>query len=101
MKLKLDIVSISSRILKISRCTSIFKTLKFELGKIREDVVEANKYAWSIAKEFKLDCLDLHYHFRKQVHRRAKDGIHWDVTGKRKYGVKRILALVQLKLLDL
>lgn len=51
-------------------------------SKLREDVLEANHYAYLIMKEFKLDVLDLHYFFRRQIQRRAKDGIHWDATGK-------------------
>ncbi len=51
-------------------------------SKIREDILEANRYAVSQIDEFKLDLLDLHYHFFNQLHRRCKDGIHWDATGK-------------------
>ena len=50
-------------------------------SKLREDVLEANKYAVNVIEEFKLDLLDLHYYFRNQIQRRAKDGIHWDPTG--------------------
>jgi hypothetical protein len=46
--------------------------------KLREDVLEANQYAYYVMREFDLDFLDLHYYFHKQIHRRAKDGIHWD-----------------------
>lgn len=51
-------------------------------SKLREDVLEANKYAVNVMDEFKLDLLDLHFYFRNQIQRRAKDGIHWDATGE-------------------
>lgn len=51
-------------------------------SKLREDVLEANKYAANVMQEYRLDLIDLHYYFRNQIHRRAKDGIHWDATGK-------------------
>lgn len=52
-------------------------------SKLREDVLEANHYAFMVIEELNLDFLDLHYYFRKQIHRRAKDGIHWDSTAHR------------------
>ncbi|CAF0967960.1 unnamed protein product [Brachionus calyciflorus] len=53
-------------------------------SKLREDVLEANHYAVTIMKEFKLDVLDLHYYFLNHIQRRAKDGIHWDATAHRR-----------------
>ena len=50
-------------------------------SKLRQDILEANKYAANVIDEFKLDLLDLHFYFHNQIHRRAKDGIHWDSTG--------------------
>ena len=75
--------NLTSIALKISKITPFMtkKSVYFK-GKLREDVIEANRYAASVVRDFKLDCLDLHYYFRKQIHRRAKDGIHWDVTGR-------------------
>lgn len=52
-------------------------------SKLREDVLEANQYAYYVMEEFKLDFIDLHFYFRKQIHRRAKDGIHWDSVAHR------------------
>lgn len=43
-------------------------------SKLREDILEANKYAVAVINEFKLDLLDLHFFFHNQIHRRAKDG---------------------------
>lgn len=53
-------------------------------SKLREDVLEANYYAVNVMNEFKLDVLDLHYYFHKQIQRRARDGIHWDATAHRR-----------------
>lgn len=53
-------------------------------SKLREDVLEANKYAVNVIEEFRLDLLDLHFYFRNQIQRRAKDGIHWDATAHRR-----------------
>jgi hypothetical protein len=58
--------------------------VEFTKSKLRQDVLEANHYAYNVMKEFKLDLLDLHYYFRKQIQRRAKDGIHWDSTAHRR-----------------
>jgi hypothetical protein len=43
-------------------------------SKLREDILEANKYAATVIDEFKLDLIDLHFYFHNQIHRRAKDG---------------------------
>lgn len=53
-------------------------------SKLREDVLEANKFAVNVIDEFRLDLLDLHFYFRNQIQRRAKDGIHWDATAHRR-----------------
>lgn len=53
-------------------------------SKLREDVLEANKYAVNVMDEFRLDLLDLHFYFQNQIQRRAKDGIHWDATGEKR-----------------
>jgi hypothetical protein len=51
---------------------------------LRSDVLDANKYAANVIRNFKLDLLDLHYYFHKQTHRRKKDGIHWDPESHRR-----------------
>jgi len=50
-------------------------------SKLKEDIIEANRYAVTQIDELKLDLLDLHYYFQNQLFRRCKDGIHWDATG--------------------
>ena len=47
-------------------------------------VLEANYYASKVAVENGHDVVDLHYFLRHQIHRRAEDGIHWDMTGHRR-----------------
>jgi hypothetical protein len=47
-------------------------------------VLEANYYASKVAVENGHDVVDLHYFMRHQIHRRAEDGIHWDMTGHRR-----------------
>ena len=37
-----------------------------------------------LMKEYKFDILDLHYHLRHQLQRRAEDGVHWDQTAHRR-----------------
>jgi len=51
----------------------------------RKDVLEANNYAVNVIDKFGMDILDLHFYFHNQIQRRAKDGIHWDATGKKRY----------------
>ncbi len=52
-------------------------------SKLREDVMEANRYAWTVINDFELDLIDLHYYFHRQIQRRSRDGIHWDCTAHR------------------
>ena len=47
-------------------------------------VLEANYYASKIAVENGHDVVDRHYFLRHQIHRRAEDCIHWDMTGHRR-----------------
>ena len=47
-------------------------------------VLEANYYASKVAVENGHDVVDLHYFLRHQIHRRAEDCIHWDMTGHRR-----------------
>ncbi|CAK6443529.1 unnamed protein product [Pipistrellus nathusii] len=41
-------------------------------------VIEANYYSYVLAKEYNLDVLDLHFHFRHAKEHRHSDGVHWD-----------------------
>ncbi|XP_033757688.1 PC-esterase domain-containing protein 1A-like [Pecten maximus] len=58
--------------------------VEFMNSTLRLDILEANFYARQIAVAHNLDVLDLHYFLRHQLHRRADDGIHWDMTAHRR-----------------
>ncbi|XP_021355618.1 PC-esterase domain-containing protein 1A-like [Mizuhopecten yessoensis] len=58
--------------------------VEFMNSTLRLDILEANFYARQIAVAHSLDVLDLHYFLRHQLHRRADDGIHWDMTAHRR-----------------
>lgn len=51
---------------------------------LRLDILEANFYARQIVAAHGYDFLDLHFYFRENIHRRANDGIHWDMTAHRR-----------------
>ena len=52
--------------------------------RMRENIIEANRFAAHVMNDFGVDFLDLHYYFRMQQFRRAYDGIHWDSTAHRR-----------------
>ena len=52
--------------------------------RVRENAIEANRFAAQVMNDFGVDFLDLHYYFRLQQFRRAYDGIHWDATAHRR-----------------
>lgn len=58
--------------------------IKFMNNTLRLDILEANFYASQVAVTQGFDVLDLHYYLRHQLHRRAMDGIHWDMTAHRR-----------------
>lgn len=51
---------------------------------LRMDVICANNFVADVATEQGLDFVDLHFFLRMQIHRRVKDGIHWDNTALRR-----------------
>jgi len=51
---------------------------------LRMDIICANAFAQKLADEHDLDFVDLHFFLRQQIHRRVKDGIHWDNTALRR-----------------
>lgn len=55
----------------------LVKQVEFLKHTLRFDVAEANLYASKIVAQNGFDVQDMHYYFRYQIHRRAKDGIHW------------------------
>lgn len=58
--------------------------LEYLNSTLRLDILEANFYAQEIVSAHGYDVLDLHYYLRHHLHRRAEDGIHWDMTAHRR-----------------
>lgn len=46
-------------------------------------MVEANFYSGALAHSHQMDVLDLHYHFRRSLQHRTKDGVHWNALAHR------------------
>ncbi|XP_046658443.1 PC-esterase domain-containing protein 1A-like [Homalodisca vitripennis] len=55
----------------------IIKQIEFMEPLLRFEVMEANTFARELVVSHGFDVLDNHYHTRMQMHRRAKDGIHY------------------------
>lgn len=51
---------------------------------LRLEILEANKFAYDLLKEYSFDMLDIHFYLRHHIHRRVKDGVHWDMTAHRR-----------------
>ncbi|XP_071090826.1 PC-esterase domain-containing protein 1A-like isoform X1 [Haliotis cracherodii] len=69
---------------KNARGGFIIPEIEFMNSTLRLDILEANYYAAKVVVENDFDVLDLHYFLRYQLHRRADDGIHWDMTAHRR-----------------
>ncbi|CAJ0964926.1 unnamed protein product [Ranitomeya imitator] len=52
---------------------------------LRMDMVEGNFFSATLADFHTLDVLDMHYHFRSDLHLRCPDGVHWNRAAHRKY----------------
>uniref|UniRef100_A0A3Q2XEJ0 Family with sequence similarity 113 n=1 Tax=Hippocampus comes TaxID=109280 RepID=A0A3Q2XEJ0_HIPCM len=57
--------------------------ISYKASHLRHDVIEANFYSGVLAEAFKVDVLDLHFHFRFSLQHRTKDGIHWNALAHR------------------
>uniref|UniRef100_A0A1B6EMW8 PC-esterase domain-containing protein 1A n=1 Tax=Cuerna arida TaxID=1464854 RepID=A0A1B6EMW8_9HEMI len=55
----------------------IIKQIEFMQPLLRFEVMEANTFARELVVSHGFDVLDNHYHTRMQMHRRAKDGVHY------------------------
>uniref|UniRef100_A0A3P8TY55 Family with sequence similarity 113 n=1 Tax=Amphiprion percula TaxID=161767 RepID=A0A3P8TY55_AMPPE len=53
-------------------------------AQLRYDVVEANFYSGTLADEYGMDVLDLHFQFRFSLQHRTKDGVHWNALAHRR-----------------
>ncbi|KAJ8317704.1 hypothetical protein KUTeg_005608 [Tegillarca granosa] len=47
-------------------------------------LLEANVYAQKLASSHGFEVIDLYYYLMNHIHRRAEDGIHWDMTAHRR-----------------
>lgn len=51
---------------------------------LRLDVMRANYYAYIQINKNGYDVADLHYNFQFQLHRQARDGVHWNMYAHRR-----------------
>ncbi|XP_064612830.1 PC-esterase domain-containing protein 1B-like [Liolophura sinensis] len=58
--------------------------VEFMTSSLHLDILQANFFAQKIMTTAGFDVLDLHYYLRHHIHRRAEDGIHWDMTAHRR-----------------
>ncbi|KAL5021719.1 hypothetical protein ScPMuIL_000874 [Solemya velum] len=58
--------------------------IEFMNSTLRLDILEGNFFARKIVVSHGFDVLDLHFFLRHHLHRRAEDGIHWDMTAHRR-----------------
>ncbi|XP_068212353.1 uncharacterized protein [Palaemon carinicauda] len=71
--------------------------VEFVKHSMRFWILEGNKFAQQLCEAFGFNILDLHYHMRHELHRRATDGIHWDPAAVR-YMTNIILTHIGLNL---
>uniref|UniRef100_A0A3Q1EAH3 Family with sequence similarity 113 n=1 Tax=Acanthochromis polyacanthus TaxID=80966 RepID=A0A3Q1EAH3_9TELE len=58
--------------------------IEHKAAHLRFDVVEANFYSGTLADEYGLDVLDLHFQFRFSLQHRTNDGVHWNALAHRR-----------------
>ena len=66
------------------KVVQVYPELEFLQVQRRLEIMAANMYARQVVVEYGYDVLDMHYFFRRHLHRRIFDGIHWDMTGHRR-----------------
>ncbi|KAM3937530.1 uncharacterized protein RB166_006849 isoform 1-T1 [Leptodactylus fuscus] len=52
---------------------------------LKREVIEGNFFSATLANFHKLDVLDMHFHFRGNLHLRCRDVTHWNQLAHRKY----------------
>ncbi|XP_033757452.1 PC-esterase domain-containing protein 1B-like [Pecten maximus] len=62
----------------------IIPEVEHMMNSLQLEVLEANFVACQIVASHGLDVIDLHHFLRYHLHRRAEDGIHWDMTAHRR-----------------
>lgn len=58
--------------------------VEFMTSSLHLDILQANLFSQKMMTSAGFDVLDLHYYLRHHAHRRAEDGIHWDMTAHRR-----------------
>ncbi|XP_064086794.1 PC-esterase domain-containing protein 1A-like [Macrobrachium nipponense] len=71
--------------------------VEFVKHSMRFWILEGNKFAQQLCIAFGFNLLDLHYHMRHELHRRATDGIHWEPAAVR-YMTNLLLTHIALNL---
>ena len=66
------------------RVTQTYPEQEFLHNKRRLDIMAANMCMRQIVADHGYDILDVHFFFRREIHRRIFDGIHWDMTAHRR-----------------
>uniref|UniRef100_A0AAQ6A8I6 Family with sequence similarity 113 n=1 Tax=Amphiprion ocellaris TaxID=80972 RepID=A0AAQ6A8I6_AMPOC len=62
----------------------LVQEIEHKAAQLRYDVVEANFYSGTLADEYGMDVLDLHFQFRFSLQHRTKDGVHWNALAHRR-----------------
>ncbi|XP_008433761.1 PC-esterase domain-containing protein 1A isoform X2 [Poecilia reticulata] len=58
--------------------------IEHKAPQLRYDVIEANFYGGTLADNYDVDVLDLHFQFRFSLQHRTKDGVHWNAIAHRR-----------------
>ncbi|XP_015252436.1 PREDICTED: PC-esterase domain-containing protein 1A-like [Cyprinodon variegatus] len=58
--------------------------IEHKAPQLRYDVIEANFYSWTVADNYDMDVLDLHFQFRFSLQHRTNDGVHWNAIAHRR-----------------
>ncbi|XP_014867588.1 PREDICTED: PC-esterase domain-containing protein 1A-like [Poecilia mexicana] len=58
--------------------------IEHKAPQLRYDVIEANFYGGTLADNYEIDVLDLHFQFRFSLQHRTKDGVHWNAIAHRR-----------------
>lgn len=62
----------------------LWPQIEHKAPQLRYDVIEANFYGGTLADNYEMDVLDLHFQFRFSLQHRTKDGVHWNAIAHRR-----------------
>lgn len=69
--------------------------IEHKASNLCRDLIEGNFYSLTLAKEYGMDVLDLHYHFRHLLQHRTHDEVHWDTVAHRRITSLLILHIAE------